>query len=107
MIFSDHFSLKVEFTAIPRKQENNRPESVWNLGKPNGWETYKNETDIIADNIKNIVEDEKDIDTVMKKIESIETKVKFKAFGKTKPVKVKRCGPNCGTFPCDDCMTQN
>ena len=103
MIFSDHFSLKVEFTAIPRKQENNKPESVWNLGKPSGWETYKNETDIMADNIKNIVEDEKDIDTVMKKIESIETKVKFKAFGKTKPVKV----PNCGTFPCDDCKTQN
>ena len=110
-IFSDHFSLKIEFTDIPKKQANNAPQSVWNLGKPKGWESYKVETDLVADKIDNIVVNEEHIDAVMKKIETIETKVKFKAFGKTKPsvkqpVRVKRCGPTCVKYPCDHCKTQ-
>ena len=63
--FSDHFSLKIEFTDIPRNQGNKTPQSVWYLGKPKGWETYKVETDLVADKIHNIVVNEEHIDTVM------------------------------------------
>ena len=47
----------------------------------------------------------------MKKIEAIETKDKFRSFGKTKPsvkrhMKAKKCGQACETLPCDNCKSQ-
>ena len=83
--YTDHFSIKIELIGIPRKQRINQPKSVWNLGKPEGWTVYEKETNKIADKIQNVVEEEEDINIVMKKIEAMDTKVKFKAFGKTKP----------------------
>ena len=85
-IFSDHFSLKMELKGIPKKLETHKIEVGWNLGKPGGWDNYKTTTDEVSEKIMRIVEqDEEDINVVMKKINAIDTKVRFKSFGKTKP----------------------
>ena len=84
-IYTDHYSLKLELTGIPRSRDQDKIEPNWNIGRPGGWETYEKLTDEVAEKITEIVEDEtKDIDTVKKEIEKIENKVKFQAFGKTK-----------------------
>ena len=44
----------------------------------------------MAEKISEIVQDDtKDMETVMKHIDQIDTKIKFKAFGKTKPKQKK------------------
>ena len=87
-IFTDHFSLKLELTGIPRRRKDEKVESTWNKGRPGGWEEYERLTDEAAEKMLEIIEDTtKDIDTVEKEIDKIETKVKFKAFGKTKKKK--------------------
>ena len=76
----------IELAGMPRNQCMNRPEPTWNKGKPGGWETFKRVTDDYADKIDSIVEDKKkDINTIMKEIDKIDTKIKFMSFGKTKP----------------------
>ena len=85
-IFSDHYSLKVEFKGLPKSIEKDKHESRWNLGKPDGWDIYKEATNSIADKIESLAEDDElDINSVMKKLNTLDTKVKFKSFGKTKP----------------------
>ena len=85
-IFTDHYSVKVELSGIPKHKETKKPEAGWNLGKPNGWKLYEDETNKLAYQIKNIVETESlDIDKVISKIDGKDTKVRFKCFGKTKP----------------------
>ena len=56
----------------------------WNVNKPGGWAIYERITDEIADKINNIVDNDKiTIDEAIKRIDNLENKVKFKAFGKT------------------------
>ena len=111
-IYTDHFSVKVEFIGIPKNHHNYKPEAGWNLGKPNGWKVYEDETNKVAEKIDDIVNEETlDINTILKKIEVIDTKVKFKSFGKTKPsvkkhLKILKCGKACETSPCDHCKSQ-
>ena len=112
-IFSDHYSLKIEFKGIPRKQEENKQETTWNRGRPGGWETYQRITDDVADKVSDINEKEDDIDKVMKQIDAIENKTKFKAFGKTKSnVKKKpnpkqcRCNPG-RSGSCEECKKKD
>ena len=111
-IYTDHYSLKLEFKQIPRKIENNTIEPTWNRGKPGAWEKYENTTDNASTKIEEIVDDnETDINTVMKKIDAIDSKIKFKTFGKTKinvksVKKVSKCTNTCESSPCDNCKTQ-
>ena len=85
-IYSDHFSLKIELKGMPRNQKISQTESTWNKGKPGGWELFERITDDRAEEIEKIVDDsEKNIETIVKEINAIDTKIKFKAFGKTKP----------------------
>ena len=112
-IFTDHFSLKVELKGVPRRQTNNQQESIWNQGKPGGWDRFENLTNEASEKIKEVSEKETNIDKAMAKLENIDTKIKFQAFGKTKPKKKKigesekcrrhRCNP--GDI-CEDCKTQ-
>ena len=55
-IFTDHYSIKIEFSGIPKHRQTNKPEAGWNLGKPNGWKTCEDETNKVADQIKDTVE---------------------------------------------------
>ena len=86
-IYSDHFSLMIELKGMPRTQSLNQQESIWNKGKPGGWEAYEKLMDEKADKIEKIIEDSDiNIENVMKEIDEIDKKIKFQAFGKTKLV---------------------
>ena len=92
-IYTDHFPIKVKLSGIPRRKEDDKSDPTWNLGKPGGWELYEKLTDEAAKKIKDIAEDpQTDINSKTKRVESIEKKIKFAAFGKnqTKHKKVYR-----------------
>ena len=83
---SDHFSMLLSLENLPkvRQREKMEKEVRWNLSKKNGWEKYKQLTEANSEKLTNLVQDEElDIERVMAKIEGIENKIKFKAFGKT------------------------
>ena len=55
----------------------------WKTGKKESWTQYLEASKEASKKIDKVVEEkDKDINEVVKKIESIETKVKFKVFGK-------------------------
>ena len=72
---------------MPRVEESKeKTKPTWNTRKPGGWETYKELSDKVAGEIEIIADDESlEDDKVMEKVDRIQTKLKFKAFGKTKP----------------------
>ena len=60
------------------------------MKRPGGWELYKAAMEEAATKMDKITENEGlDIEDVMKQNEAIMTKVKFKAFGKSKPISQK------------------
>ena len=76
--------LSLENLPKARQNEKREKEVRWNLSKKNGWERYKQLTEANSDKIANLVQDDElDIERLMTKIEGIENKIKFKAFGKT------------------------
>ena len=67
----------------------------WNLRKPKGWESYKKISNDVAESIEEIIgENELDIDVVVKRVDKLQDKVKFAAFGKTKVKQGKQVVPN-------------
>ena len=110
-IYSDHFSLKVELKGLPKKQEQEKKETMWKVNNPGGWETFKALTDKAAHEIEDAIDNDTDIDKVIKKINVIETKIKFKSFGKTKvsSKQVKKdikCLDPCKIYNCNRCKNQ-
>ena len=84
--YSDHFATMVELEMPKAYEVMEKPKSTWNTQKPGGWEAYKEISNKAAKEIAMIAEDEGiDVEKVMSKIDRIQTKVKFAAFGKTKP----------------------
>ena len=66
-------AVKVEFNGIPKSHHNEKPVAGWNLGKPNGWKIYEDESNKVAEKIEDIIdEDNVDINTIMKKIDVID-----------------------------------
>ena len=89
--YTDHFSLEVVMEGLPTKQTTEHPKPRWNLAKPGGWERYEKLTEEAAEKIVRVVNDEKlNEEEIMKGVDAIETKVKFKAFGKTKEATLKK-----------------
>ena len=86
-VFTDHYSLEVVMEGLPRREGRveERP-ATWNLGKPGGWEKYEQFSKEAAEKIEKVLEKE-DLETedVMKEVDKIEEKLKFRSFGKTKP----------------------
>ena len=83
--FTDHHPILVEL-EMPRVEESKeKPKSTWNTRKPGGWEIYKELTNKMARQIEVIADNESlEDDEVMEKIDKLQTKIKFQAFGKTK-----------------------
>ena len=86
LIFTDHFSLFFKMKGIPLRNPTMRvknSEVIWNTNKPGGWSKYKECTENNAE-LDRIVEQAEKMSTnvMMKKIESVTTKMKFKCFGK-------------------------
>ena len=55
----------------------------WNLMRPEGWEKYELATDDIAERIIELVDEENDINEVIKKVVKLQDEAKFVAFNKT------------------------
>ena len=90
-IFTDHYSVEVRIEGLPRSEKVYEKETNWNLQKPGGWESYSRLTKEAAEEIKVVAENKGlDVNETMRKVETIETKIKFKAFGKTKAKTVKK-----------------
>ena len=87
VVKSDHHPIILSLENMPRSR-NKKPKSTrWNLSKPGGWEEYKKASDEIASEADKIIEDDKlSNKTVMKKFDCLQNKIKYKSFGKTKPM---------------------
>ena len=84
--YSDHFSVELIFTGLQRAgradQEEEEERSDWNLRKIGGWEEYEKQTDNIASKVESILENEDiSVDERMRRIEKVDNKAKFAAFG--------------------------
>ena len=97
IIRSDHYPIILELKNIPKAKTILQKESRWNLKKPGGWEIYKAAMEEVATKMVEVTEDESlTIEDVMNKNEAIMNKVKFKAFGKSKPATQKSYEPKAG-----------
>ena len=84
-VYTDHFPVEVHLSGMPKRIMVSEKSSRWNLAKPGGWEAYEELTNKAAKNIKQIVENsEFTIDQAMKKVDTIDDQIKYKAFGKTR-----------------------
>ena len=85
-VFTDHFPSLIELEMRKSEESKQKVKTSWNTQKPGAWERYKDESNKVAEKIKIIAEDESFIEEeVMEKIDRIQTKLKFSAFGKTRP----------------------
>ena len=83
VVFSDHFSVLISFKNLPRKKLVEEKKCIWNLKKDNGWAKYHELTEMYSESLLKVIEDEhKTIEEKMNLFDKIDTKVKFKAFGK-------------------------
>ena len=86
LVYSDHFAMILSLKNLPtrRRDEERKKEIAWNLNKKNGWEKYKFLTKKMNEKIKSVIQDEMlDMEEVMERLEKINNKIKFNAFGKT------------------------
>ena len=59
--------------------------TIWNKQKPGGWEAYEKGTDAAKAEIEDVINyTERSVDDVMKKLDSLQTKIKHATLGKTK-----------------------
>ena len=80
---TDHYSLLLMLKNLPRSGIQQKKEIRWNLMKQGGWAKYKELSDDKADSIERVVKDKDlSVEEATEKIEKIETKLKFQAFGK-------------------------
>ena len=55
----------------------------WNLARRDGWKKYKRLTEEKSEKIKAVIEDDTiDNEEMLRRVEQIEKKIKFQAFGK-------------------------
>ena len=80
---TDHYPLALKLKDLPRSGVQQKKETRWNLMKDGGWARYKKLSDDKADSIeKAVLDKDLTVEEVADKIEKIETKLKFQAFGK-------------------------
>ena len=82
--YSDHYPVIVEL-EMPTVESKSEKKTRWNVDKPGGWDKYKETSNKFAKDIKKIVNDhDLDKDKMEQKVEKINNKIKYIAFGKTK-----------------------
>ena len=87
--YTDHLPVLVQL-EMPKTEPLEKVPSNWNLNKPGGWKEYEEEGEKVAEKLCDIIEAEGDNSEVMiEKFERLHNKMKYKAFGKTKPKTMK------------------
>ena len=102
-IFTDHLPIEIKLKGMPRRKrlKIDNPAS-WNTDKPEGWKIYKEVTDSVAVKMNEIINNnDLSIEEVVKKVETMENKAKFVAFGKTRSSSKKK-----GTMKVDTNLSQ-
>ena len=81
---SDHYTMVATFQNLPSAKVAREEQEVrWKTGNKESWTKYKEESKKASKKITETVENKKnDINEVLNKVEAIETKMKFKTFGK-------------------------
>ena len=75
MIYSDHYSCLLTLINLPRvRSKKITRQSVWNLNKEGGWESYKKLTEEYSEKIVNAIEKDNDIEEKIKEFERINIK---------------------------------
>ena len=84
LIYTDHFSTLLSLKNLPRRKTvNEQKKTMWNIARLNGWDEYKNLTNVNSGKLeKHINDNDKPLSDVMKKFEAVMNDIKFKAFGK-------------------------
>ena len=83
--YTDHFPVIVEL-KLPEAEPAGKLPLNWNLNKQGGWKKYEDEGEKVAAKIEEIAEDEEStIEEVMAKVEKVQEKMQYLAFGKIKP----------------------
>ena len=86
LVPSDHFPLVIKLKNLPTRWIKREQESYWHLNKLDGWKKFLELQSEVKEKGDAIIADRNlTIDEVDKKLDSIQTKIKFQAFGKTKP----------------------
>ena len=81
---SDHYSMLL-ILNMPRKEKQRKQPTIWNKNKPGGWEAYEEETHAAKAKMEEVINDDTmSVDDVMKKLDSMQTKIKHSTLGKTK-----------------------
>ena len=57
-VYTDHFPMEIILSGLPRRNQNVSKGTMWNLGKPGGWDKYKQLTDARARDIDDVIERE-------------------------------------------------
>ena len=90
LIHPDHFPLVVKFEKLPTQRLKVEKISNWKFNAPDGWNKYEAMTNEIKSKMDTIIDDNSlSIDEVKKRTDALQNKVKFRAFGKSKPVTEK------------------
>ena len=96
IVYSDHYSLLVEFKDIPKKEKkvrNGVRHITWNTNKPGGWDLYFNATNI-NHNFNTIASmNIEDPNIALKKLNKEINDVKFNSFGKVSIKKSRKLKP--------------
>ena len=86
MIHPDHFPIVVTFENIPTQRVKVEKVGYWKLNTPDGWKKYEAMTNDAMEKMDEIIENKSlTIEEVKRKTDAIQTKIKFRAFGKGKP----------------------
>ena len=84
-VYADHLPIIIVLEGLNTSKQVVKADTRWNVFKPGGWEAYEELTNKFADGVEKVISDKtKTIDEVIKKFDSIQDKIKYKAFGKTK-----------------------
>ena len=90
LIYYDHFPLIINFLNLPTQRIKVGKVSNCKLNTPGGWEIYEILTNQIQSKIDKLIEDKSlTIEQMKEKIDNLQKKVKFQAFGKSKPATEK------------------
>ena len=87
LTFTDHYPVVVDL-EMPKSSQGMEPQSKleWNTNKPGGWEVYQKAGENNARDLCDLAEDKGySSEEVSGKVEKIHEKMKWIAFGKTKP----------------------
>ena len=77
---SDHCAIMLSLN-VTRIKEQNKKVPIINFKNPQGWARYAEISDNYANKMEDLIENEEDIDTLQRKLESINTDIMLDSFG--------------------------